>query len=137
MITMAIYAKIRRLHVRDKLSISEIARRTSLSRNTIRKWLRADDGTGIQYRRTPAERVLTPFEPWLLQALKADAHRLKRERRTALMLFEEIQKQGFASSYSRVSEFVRRSRERGGGVSATSAFVPLKFKLGEAFQFEL
>ena len=103
---MAIYAKIRRLHVRDKLSISEIARRTSLSRNTIRKWLRADDGTDIQYRRTPAERVLTPFEPWLLQALKADAHRLKRERRTALMLFGEIQKQGFAGSYSRVSEFV-------------------------------
>ena len=133
---MAIYAKIRRLHVRDKLSISEIARRTSLSRNTIRKWLRADDGTDTQYRRTPAERVLTPFEPWLLQALKADAHRLKRERRTALMLFGEIQKQGFTGSYSRVSEFVRQSRERGDGVSATSAFVPLKFQLGEAFQFD-
>ena len=38
--TMAMYAKVRRMRLRDGLSISEIARRTSLARNTIKTWLR-------------------------------------------------------------------------------------------------
>jgi len=32
--------KIRRMHLRDKLSLHEIAKRTGLSRNTLRRWLR-------------------------------------------------------------------------------------------------
>lgn len=39
MITMVMYAKIRRMFFREHLSVSEIQRRTSLSRNTIKKWL--------------------------------------------------------------------------------------------------
>ncbi|MCB1561429.1 MAG: helix-turn-helix domain-containing protein [Xanthomonadales bacterium] len=38
---MSMYAKVWRLRLREGLSISEIARRTSLSRNTIKTWLRA------------------------------------------------------------------------------------------------
>ena len=41
MITMVMYAKIRRMFFREHLSVSEIRRRTSLSRNTIKKWLKA------------------------------------------------------------------------------------------------
>ncbi len=37
---MVMYAKIRRMHFREHLTISEIQRRTSLSRNTIKKWLK-------------------------------------------------------------------------------------------------
>ena len=133
---MAIYAKIRRMHFRDNLTISEIARKTSLSRNTIKKWLRSPDGSETKYRRTQADTILKPFEPWLLQALKADAHRPKRDRRTALKLFEAIQAQGFTGSYSRVTAFVLAWRRDGEGVAAKSAFVPLKFQLGEAFQFD-
>ena len=40
MITLVMYAKIRRMFFREHLSISEIQRRTSLSRNTIKKWLK-------------------------------------------------------------------------------------------------
>jgi DNA invertase Pin-like site-specific DNA recombinase len=40
-ITMVMYAKVRRMFFREHVSISEIGRRTSLSRNTIKKWLRA------------------------------------------------------------------------------------------------
>src|SRR3546814_7344938 len=39
---MALLSVIRRWHYRDHLSIREIVRRTGLSRNTIRKYLRSD-----------------------------------------------------------------------------------------------
>jgi transposase len=133
---MVMYAKIRRMYFRENLPISEIARRTSLSRNTVKKWLHAPDGVDIHYRRKAADTILKPFEPWLLQALKADAHRPKRDRRTAKHLFEELKRQGFTGHYSRVTEFVRDWREQGASVAAKAAFVPLKFQLGEAFQFD-
>ena len=38
---MEMLGKIRRMHLRDKLSLHEIAKRTGLSRNTLRRWLRA------------------------------------------------------------------------------------------------
>ncbi|MCB1566322.1 MAG: helix-turn-helix domain-containing protein, partial [Xanthomonadales bacterium] len=38
---MVMLAKIRRMHFRDGLSVREVARRTGLSRNTIRRWLRS------------------------------------------------------------------------------------------------
>ena len=37
--TMNIYAKVRRMHLCETVSINETARRTSLSRSSIRKWL--------------------------------------------------------------------------------------------------
>ena len=37
---MAMLAKIRRMHVRDGILVREISRRTGLSRNTVRRWLR-------------------------------------------------------------------------------------------------
>lgn len=37
---MEMLAKIRRMYLRDKLSLHEIAKRTGLSRNTVREWLR-------------------------------------------------------------------------------------------------
>ena len=37
---MAMIGKVRRLRYRQKKSVREIARMTSLSRNTVRKWLR-------------------------------------------------------------------------------------------------
>ena len=40
MITMEMLGKIRRMHLRDKVSLHEIAKRTGLSRNTVRSWLR-------------------------------------------------------------------------------------------------
>lgn len=42
---MATLGKIRRMYFRDGLSLSEISRRTSLSRNTIRSWLRKPQGS--------------------------------------------------------------------------------------------
>ena len=132
---MVMYAKIRRMFFREHLSISEIARRTTLTRNTIKKWLRAGDGSEPKYQRAKAVNKLTAFESKLIMALEADARRPKRDRRTALRLFETIKQEGFTGSYSRVTRFVRQWRHQASAVSK-SAFVPLKFALGEAFQFD-
>ena len=56
MIAMLMYAKIRRMRLRDKLEISEIARHTSLSRNTIKKWLRESDSDKLKCKRGEVER---------------------------------------------------------------------------------
>jgi transposase-like protein len=40
---MIMYAKIRRMFYRERLSVSEIGRRTSLSHNTFKKWLKEPD----------------------------------------------------------------------------------------------
>jgi transposase len=41
-IDMELLSVIRRWHHRDRCSIQEISRRSGLSRNTVRKYLRAD-----------------------------------------------------------------------------------------------
>lgn len=136
MITMAMIGKIRRMYFRDRLSVSEIARLTSLSRNTIKKWLRAAQATEPKYRRRAGACKLSPFEGHLLRALETDAHRPKRDRRTALALFAEIKQDGYAGGYTRVTDFIRAWHARRATAAATRAFVPLKFELGEAFQFD-
>lgn len=52
---------------------------------------------------------LSPFEDQFKQALLTDSHRPKRDRRTALMPFAELQKAGYKGSYTRVTNYVRRN----------------------------
>lgn len=130
---MVMYAKIRRMYFREHLTISEIKRRTSLSRNTIKKWIK--EAEEPQYQRRKRDGKLTAFEPKLIQALETDAHRAKRDRRTGLMLFTAIQKEGYTGCYAQVTEFLRNYRNHA-AVTRKSAYVPLKFELGEAFQFD-
>lgn len=119
---MVMYSKIRRMFFREHLSISEIARCTAPTRNTIKNWLKTPNGSSPKHRRPPKLTKLTPFKPNLLMALVADAHRPKRDRRTALMLFNEIKQEGFTGSYTRVTAFVRNWRINPSAVSAKSAF---------------
>jgi len=79
---------------------------------------------------------LTAYHAALELALKADAHRPRHERRTARALYTQIEAQGYAGCYSRVTDFIRGWRQGEGQSIATKAFVPLAFELGEAFQFD-
>jgi hypothetical protein len=69
-------------------------------------------------------------------ALEADAHRPRRDRRTALMLFDAIKKEGFNGGHTIVTDFIRTWRNHAVTTGTKSAYVPLKFELGEAFQFD-
>jgi len=129
-------AKIRRMYLRDGLPIREIARQTGLSRNTVRHWLRQPAMREPQY---PERRVSTILDPWaeqLRQWLDTDRHRVKRERRTAVNLFHALQAQGYPGGYGRVCAFIRRWKAELDGNVKRAAYVPLRFALGEAFQFD-
>jgi transposase len=52
------------------------------------------------------------------------------------MLFEAIKKDGYTGGYSILTDYVRNWRNGVTPGSGKSAFVPLKFQLGEAFQFD-
>ena len=135
MITMEMLGRIRRMYLRDKLSLHEIAKRTGLARNTLRKWLRTpEDVTTPTYSRAKSYGKLAAFTEELEQSLKADAHRIKQDRRTAKALFLQIKAGGYSGGYSRVTDFIREWRQSEG--KKPHAFVPLTFELGEAFQFD-
>ena len=70
MISMEMMGKIRRMYFRDKLSLHEIAKRTGLARNTIRKWVRAPEAKQPVYQRRAIFNKLSPFHATLEQALK-------------------------------------------------------------------
>ncbi|PHV13146.1 IS21 family transposase, partial [Chitinimonas sp. BJB300] len=135
MITMEMLGKVRRMYLRDKLSLHEITKRTGLSRNTIRKWLRMpEEPAPPTYQRAASAGKRSTFYATLEQALQADFHRPKPDRRTARALFTQIKAEGYQGGYSQLTAFIRAWRGRKG--SALHAFVPLQFALGEAFQFD-
>jgi len=133
---MDMIGRIRRMHSRGKKSEREISRTTGLSRNTVAKWLHEPVATPPKYRRSTRATKLTPYHEVLKLALKADAHRPKRERRTARALYTEIKTAGYEGGYTRVTDFIREWRRAEGQAVSTNAFVPLQFELGEAFQFD-
>ena len=133
---MEMIGRIRRMRLRDKKSVREIARATGLSRNTIAKWLDQSVERAPTYRRTAQATKLAPFHERIVQALVADARRPRTERRTALALYQEIQAAGYDGGYSRLTDFVRQWREEHGQAGSQRAFVPLSFDLGEAYQFD-
>ena len=132
---MDMIGKVRRMKLRDKLSNSAIAKLTGLSRNTVKKWLKAPGDVAPKYRRTSPDGKLSAFKATLETALTADAHRPKHGRRTGKALFEQIQAKGYRGGYSGVTDFIRAWRQES-GKPPVKAFVPLSFALGEAFQFD-
>ncbi len=136
MIKVGTLAKIRRLYFRDKLSIKEICRQTSLSRNTVRTWLRESEMVEPKY---PPRRIVTKLDDYadtLKTWLKADSGRNKRERRTKGQMWLELRALGYTGSYGRVCAFARDWKTSEGLATSKGAFIPLKFAHGEAFQFD-
>ncbi|HLM39879.1 MAG TPA: IS21 family transposase [Microvirga sp.] len=129
---------IRRMALREKLSIREIARRTGLSRNTIAKYLNA--GT-IEPTFTTPDRPskLDPFAEKLAAWLKTEGGKPRKQRRSAKQLHADLVALGYTGSYNRVAAFAREwrsDRQREQQTTGRGTFVPLVFRPGEAFQFD-
>jgi len=135
---MVFLSVIRRWALRDQLSIREIARRTGLSRNTIRKYLRS--GTvEPQFRVPERPSKLDPFADKLSAWLKTEAGKSRKQRRTLKQLHADLVALGYEGSYGRVAAFARTwkaERQREQQTTGRGTFVPLAFEPGEAFQFD-
>ncbi len=134
---MAMLAKIRRMFHRERLSVREIARKTGLSRTTIDRWLKLNAGvTEPKYRARASVSKVDAYADTLVGWLKTNQHRGRRDRRTVLSMYQELTAMGYRGGYGRVAAFARRFREDQSLQGSGRAFVPLKFQLGEAFQFD-
>ena len=123
---MEMLGRIRRMYLRDKMSLHEIAKRTGLSRNTVRSWLRTPEEVKEPvYKRKPGFNKLGAYVAELVLSLKADAQRPKQDRRTARALFSQIKASGYEGGYTRVTDFIRGWRADAG--KGVQAFVPLRF----------
>ncbi len=127
--------KIRLASKVKKHSIRQIAREFKLSRNTVRKALRAEQ-TEFVYRRSRIHRPrLGPHVERLESWLEAEAGLPAKRRRTAQALYEALQGEGYRGSYDSVRRYVKSWRASHGHVPV-QAHVPLVFEPGEAFQFD-
>jgi len=111
---------------------------SKLSRNTIKKYLRA----GIvepQFQSLDRPSKLDPFAEKLTGWLVTEQRKSRKERRTAKQMHADLVQLGFDGSYERVASFVREwkgERQRATHTTGRGTFVPLVFQPGEAFQFD-
>ena len=138
MIDVALLSVIRRWRLRDGMAIREIARRTGLSRNTVRKYL--NDGVVDPHypeRRSPSK--LDDFADKLAGWLRTESRKGRKQRRNLRQIYADLATLGYTGSYDRVAAFARNWRQVQHEATQTTGrgvFVPLAFAPGEAFQFD-
>ena len=133
MVTVETIGKVRRLLAKG-IAIKEIARQCCVSRNTVRKIRDTGMTTPQSRKRPPRPGKLDRFKVALQARLEADQELKPRERRKAVVLFNELQSEGYEGSYDTVRRFVMAWRQ--GQKNRQCAYIPLVFQKGEAFQFD-
>lgn len=135
---MALLSVIRRWHFRDGMPIREVARRTGLSRNTVRKYLSNKEiDPRYPVRKSPSK--LDDYEQTLTSWLHREARRPRKQRKTVKLLYQDLIQLGYSGSYDRAAAFARQWRfdqQVAKNGSDKQAYVPLCFDPCEAFQFD-
>jgi transposase len=135
MLVVETIGRIRREHLQKGKSIKEIARDLKISRNTVRKVLRSGE-TSFSYEREVQPRPkLGAWKAEIDRMLGANATKPARERLTLIRVFEELRALGYDGGYDAVRRYAR-SWAREYASETASAFVPLSFAPGEAYQFD-
>jgi transposase len=135
MLVVETIAKIRRAYFVHGQPIKAICRELGVSRKVVRKVIRLKRRSSGTSERRSRFRRLAPWSAELDRLLAANESKAARERLTLIRLFEELRAQGYAGGYDAVRRYARRwSQER--GASTASAYVPLSFAPGEAYQFD-
>jgi transposase len=135
MLVVETIGRIRREHFVQGKSIKEIARDLRLSRNTVRKVLRSEE-TSFSYERQVQPRPkLGRWKEELDCLLATNTEAPARERLTLIRLFEELRALGYEGGYDAVRRYAAAWAKSNASATA-SAFIPLTFAPGEAYQFD-
>jgi transposase len=135
MLVVETIGRIRREHLVKGKSIKEIARDLKISRNTVRKILRSGETSFFYEREVQPRPRLGRWKADLDRLLTANAGTSARERLTLIRLFEELRALGYEGGYDAVRRYARTWSREHASQTAT-AFVPLSFAPGEAYQFD-
>ena len=128
-------ARVRREYFVRRRTIKDICRELHVSRNTVRKIIRSQ-ATAFEYEReTQPLPKLGPWREDLDRLLLANEGKASRDRLTLVRLFEDLCGFGYAGSYDAVRRYAQTWRKARGAATAT-AYVPLSFAPGEAYQFD-
>ena len=135
MLIVETIAKIRRAYFGHGHPIKAICRDLGVSRKVVRKVIRSQ-ATEFRYEREAQPHPkIGPWSDKLDQLLVANEGKASRERLTLIRLFEELRGWGYVGGYDAVRRYARRwSKER--GATTATAYVPLSFAPGEAYQFD-
>src|SRR5471032_220470 len=105
-IDVALLGIIRRWHIRDQVPLRESARRLGISRNTVRRYLRAEI-TEPTYPERQSPSAIDKYAFQLSAMLKTEAAKSRKQRRTLKQVHMDLKELGFEGSYDRVAAFAR------------------------------
>ena len=135
MLVVETIAKIRLAYFSRKMTIKAICRDFRVSRKVVRKVIRSQ-ATEFRYERdVQPQPKIGPWRDRLDSLLLENDGKPARERLTLIQVFEELRGLGYEGGYDAVRRYARawgkeRARE------TASAYVPLTFAPGEAYQFD-
>ena len=135
MLTVETIGRIRRGFFVQGKTIKEIARELKISRNTVRKILRSGQTDTHYERETQPRPRLGRWTATLEELLVANVSKPSREQLTLIRIFEELRERGYAGGYDAVRRYAR-TWSVAHGQTLASAYVPLSFEPGEAYQFD-
>ena len=110
------------------MSKSEAVRLFNIDRKTVAKILEHSVPPGYRRSKPPVRPKLDPFIPIIDQILEEDKTQLKKQRHTAMRIFERLRDEhGFTGQLTIVTDYVRQKKRR-----TREVFVPLVHPPGHA-----
>ncbi len=135
MLVLETIAKIRRAYFVQGKPLKQISRELKVSRNTVRKVVRSG-ATEFSYDRSTQPRPkIDPWRSELDEMLGENARRPRRARLSLVRIYEELRERGYDGGYDAVRRYASGWSQATREASA-SAYVPLSFAPGEAYQFD-
>jgi hypothetical protein len=136
MLVVETIAKIRRAHFVEGKSIKQICRELRVSRNTVRKVIRSG-ATEFTYDRTTQPRPkIDPWRTELDAMLAENARAAEAGAPDAIRIYEELRNRGYDGGYDAVRRYAAGWSKGDASEASASAYVPLSFDPGEAYQFD-
>jgi transposase len=135
MLTVETIRKVRKAHFVDGKGIRQIVREFKIARNTVRDIIRSGKTDQTYERSNQPRPKLGLFTDRLSELLEEDSVKPVKHRRSAQILFEQLQREGYEGGYDTLRRYVA-SWKRTKDAASVRAFIPLEFDPGEAFQFD-